>query len=117
MPRRLATTLCLAAGCLATAGCLFNADGERIVRGNEERTSVAFESEQGLVDFQSTVRARNTYSARRQGENAVAIPFILSIDQTLVLSSDAFYNDEVCAADINGDGTLSDAEVRAYCAN
>ena len=117
MLQRLA--LCAAASLLAatSGGCLFNATGEKVVRGREERRKIDFESEQALVDFESTVRRRDTSMTRNQGQSQVMIPFILYVDQTRVLSSNAFYNDEVAAADVDGDGILSDAEVRAYCGN
>ena len=117
MLQRLA--LCAAASLLAatSAGCLFSSTGERIVRPDEGRRTVAFESEQAMIDFQSAARLRDTYGARRQGEHQVAIPFILLVDETRVLSESAFYNDQIAAADLDGDGTLTDAEVRAYCEN
>ena len=107
---------CLAAAlAVGSGGCLINAEGERIVRRSEDRKAVEFESERGLIDFQQTVRRRNTRLSRYEGEGSFAVPFIIAVDQTRILSENAFYNDQVRAADVNADGTLSDAEVRAYC--
>lgn len=115
-PMQLRGLLFLAAGTLVatSAGCLIMADGERIVRDEEERLPVEFESEQGLIDFQTAVRRRGTPGARYEGEGSFMIPLIIAVDQTRILSQDAFYNDQVRAADVNRDGTLSDAEVTAY---
>ena len=101
----------LAAG---AGGCLINAEGERIVREKEPRRTIDFESETGLERFQQAVQQRGSWSSRYQGESSFGIPFIIGIEQRRVISENAFYNDQVTAADVNGDGTLSDAEVRGY---
>lgn len=95
-------------------GCLINADGDRIVRRSEARRDITFESEEGLVRFQKAVRQRSGYSERYVGRSSFAIPFLIAVDQKRVLSENAWYNDQVTAADVNGDGELSDAEVEAY---
>ena len=102
---------------LPTAGCLINAGGDAIVRRSEHRQTVNFESERGLIDFQTAVRRRGDENGRYLGDSKFAIPFLIDVDQRRVLSENAFYNDQLKTADVNGDGTLSDAEVRAYAGN
>ena len=117
MNRRFARLLTLALACPLAAvagGCLINAEGERVVRNNEARRTVQFESDTGLEQFQQTVRMRGSWASRYQGESSFGIPFIIGVEQRRVISENAFYNDQVSAADVNGDGVLSDAEVRAY---
>ena len=99
---------------LPLAGCLINAGGDAIVRRSEDRVAVNFESEPGLVGFQQAVRLRGDEDGRYLGKSQFAIPFLIDVDQRRVLSENAFYNDQVKAADVNADATLSDAEVRAY---
>lgn len=112
MPRLL---LCLLALLPAvTSGCLINSDGDRIIRRSEARREVAFESEEGLVRFQKAVRQRSGYNERYVGRSSFAIPFLISVDRKRILSENAWYNDQVTAADVDGDDQLSDAEVEAY---
>ena len=99
---------------LLGGGCLINAGGESVVRRSEQRRRVEFESEEGLIRFQQTVRQRGGRNERYMGRSEFAVPFLISVDKKRVLSENAHYNDEVAAADVNGDGELSDAEVRAY---
>lgn len=104
----------LATASLLLGGCLINAHGDRIIRRDDTRVDAFFESEEGLIDFQSTVRRRMTHGNRYLGRSEFFIPFIIEIDQDRILSRTAFYNDQVEFADLNGDGQLSDAEVTAY---
>ena len=107
-----ACLLPLAATC--AGGCLLVATGDKTIRANEPRTNVAFASDDGLLQFQGYVNRHNDRDAREAGEGSLVIPFITYIEQRKVISKDAFFNDQVRAADVNGDGTLSDAEVRAF---
>ena len=116
MPRPPTFAL-LALALLPLAGCLINAGGDAIVRRSEKRVAVNFESEQGLIDFQQAVRRRGDANGRYLGDSKFAIPFLINVDQRRVLSENAFYNDQVRAADVDGNATLSDAEVRAYAVN
>ena len=109
----LLPVLVLAAAPLS-AGCLCIAEKERVVRANEPRVIVDFESEEGLIAFQSSVISRDTLRSRRQGSSDVLIPFLLNVETSSVLSDTAYYNDQVAMADVNRDGVLSDAEVSGF---
>ena len=107
-----ACLLPLAATC--AGGCLFVATGDKTIRASEPRTNIAFASDDGLLQFQGYVNRHNDRDARDAGESEVVIPFITYVQQQRIISKAAFFNDQVRAADVNGDGTLSDAEVKAF---
>jgi hypothetical protein len=112
---RKTTLICLT--CVVnplSTGCLINSDGDRIVRRSEARRDISFETEEGLVRFQKAVRERSGYNERYLGRSSFAIPFLISADRKRILSENAWYNDQVTATDVNGDGELSDAEVEGY---
>ena len=102
----------LAATC--AGGCLFVATGDKTIRADEPRTNIAFASDEGLLQFQGYVNRHNGRADRGAGEGSLVIPFITYVEQRKIVAKDAFFNDQVRAADVNGDGTLSDAEVKAF---
>lgn len=108
--------LCLsfAASALLMGGCLVTTHRDRVIREDEPPVPVKFESEEGMVQFHAAVNRRGTREARERARSSFNIPFIISSNTRHVLSRPAFFNDQVLVADVNADGTLSDAEVSAY---
>ena len=100
--------------CLLLGGCLVTTSGTRVIRKDEQRQSVAFESDQGLLDFNTALRQRDSAGARHRGRSSFNIPFIISANSRHVLGRSAYFNDQVRIADVDADGVLSDAEVFAY---
>lgn len=99
---------------LPLGGCLITTHRDRVVRQDEPRQQVRFESDQGMVDFRNAVRRRGLDGARERGRSSFNLPFIISANHRDVLSWPAFFNDQVRLADFDGDGTISDAEAAAY---
>jgi hypothetical protein len=99
---------------LLTAGCLVTTHEDKVIREDEPREAVVFESDEGMMQFHAAVNRRSDGGARDRGRSSFNIPFIVSANTRKVLSRTAFFNDQMRLADINADGTLSDAEVWAY---
>ena len=113
---RIAGAAALGAAVLSGGGCLINSGSEQVVDADAKRVAVEFESEQGLTDFQKTVRSRYAAGGGVVSKSGLAIPFVIAAGNKKVLSENAFYNAEVEKADVNGDHQISDAEARAYAA-
>ena len=111
---RHALSMFVAACLLCGVGCVFNSHREEVIGGDASRQPVTFESPQSLQQFTREVSGRYP-SARRQGHDSFAIPFVIGASTTKVLSENAFYNSQVEKADVDANGALSDAEVEAYC--
>lgn len=99
---------------LSLGGCLITTHRDHVVRKDEPRRQVNFESDQGLVDFHNAVHRRGVGGARERGSSSFNLPFIISANERNVLSWPAFFNDQIRLADFDGDGVISDAEVAAY---
>jgi hypothetical protein len=104
----------LAACAIAGGGCLINSASREVIEPNAPRTAVNFESEKAMATFQKEVKHRYRAGGGEQGSGAFAVPFVMAVSETRVLSENAFYNTQVRNADVNGDGTISDAEARVY---
>ena len=96
------------------AGCLIISDDDKVVRRKEPRTVVRFESDAGMLRFVGHFNRHSGRDERSLGEGSLMIPFIAAINQERVLAKNAYYNDQVEAADVDANGTLSDAEVNAF---
>lgn len=100
---------CLLVLCFAS-GCLVNIAGTKVVEPSAERMPVDFESDEGMKAFVRQVAQR--YPAERNaGGGYFGVPFLIGVSERRVLSENAHFNAAVRRADINGDGTLSDAEL------
>src|SRR5687768_13613113 len=104
----------LAACALAGGGCLINSSNREVIEPDAKRMAVQFESEKAMAGFQKEVYHRYRAGGGEQGSGAFAVPFVMAVSETRVLSENAFYNRQVHKADVNGDGTISDAEARVY---
>ena len=97
---------------VAAGGCIVSAR-ETEVRADEPRLIARFESDDGLARFQRVVRERAEWD-REVGGSAVVLPFVV-LARGETLSRNAFYNDQLAAADVDADGLIRDAEVDGYC--
>jgi hypothetical protein len=104
----------LAICAVAAGGCLINSSSEKVLEPDAPRTTVQFESEKAMAAFQKEVQGRYRSGGGERGSGAFAIPFVIAVAEKRVLSENAFYNTQVRNADVNGDGTISDAEARVY---
>ena len=96
-----------------SGGCLINSSREKVLEPDAPRTTVNFESEEALASFQKEVATRYPEGSE-QNSSFFGVPFVVGISTTKVLSENAFYNAQVRKADADGDGTISNAEARAY---
>lgn len=93
-------------------GCLINIGGTKVIDESAPRVAVDFESEAGMTAFVRHISHR--YPAEKnKGSGYFGIPFIIGVSETRVLSENAHYNAAVDKIDLNQDGTVSDAELRA----
>lgn len=107
-------TLAVAASCAFLTSCLFSNRSERVVEPDAARRTVQFQSDAGLEQFQRTVSRAYRKGDGVRSESEVAIPFVLHSESREMLSENAYFNEQVVKADMDGDGVLSDAECRAY---
>jgi hypothetical protein len=94
-------------------GCLLTHHSVNVLRQDEPRRTVQFESD----------LARQAFGARAYDDKAreaqskakfVAIPFLLWYSRTDVKSENAYYNDQVAACDANADGLITLDEALAF---
>lgn len=103
--------LMVCASVLATSsGCLVMHERKRVIREDESRNSVQFESADAAAKFHQV--ASNDRSRKHDGSSAsLAIPFLVGISSSTVLSQNAFFNDQVVACDTDNNGLITEAEV------
>lgn len=95
------------------SGCLFAHNSTNVVRSDELRRSVRFESPVAREAF--SARAFNDKVREKATQSKFfAIPFLFWYSRTDTLSDNAFYNDQVAACDANHDGVISVEEALAY---
>ena len=104
----------LAACAMAGGGCLINSASREVIEPDAPRTTVQFQSEKAMATFQKEVHGRYRAGAGEQGSGAFAVPFVMAVSETRVLSENAFYNTQVRKADVDGNGTITEAEARVY---
>lgn len=106
---------CLAASLplLASSGCLVMHASEKVVRQDERRERVDFESDFARRSFQGRALSGE---ARREagGKFAFGIPFIAGFARSTVVSQNAWYNDQIAVCDADGDRLITDDEVLAF---
>lgn len=94
-------------------GCLFVRHSTNVVRQDEQRRPVQFESESAKNIFQAGVVKMSDH---KEGSNphVVAIPFLCWYSRVDVPSDNAVYNDQVAACDSNGDGLIATSEAQLF---
>jgi hypothetical protein len=102
-----AALLCLCSGCLITH------HSTNVVRQDEPRRPVQFESSAAQQAF--SARAFDEEAREKAAKTSFfAVPFLLWWSKTNVLSEGAYFNDQVAACDADGDGVISVQEALAY---
>jgi hypothetical protein len=95
------------------SGCLVTHVNRSIVRANEPRRDMQFESPFAQRTFNQLAfnekRRNDSVSARM-----VAIPFLTMHVHTATPSENAFYNDQIAVCDTDGDGFITDSEAMSY---
>jgi hypothetical protein len=98
---------------LLCPGCLFVRHTTRVVRKDEVRQPVRFESEQAQYLFEGGISDVKPLQGMRNPE-IVAVPLLLLYARTDVLSDAAFYNDQLLACDTDGNRSITLDEALAY---
>jgi len=97
----------------SSSGCLLNRTNRKVVRQDEARQGVQFES--NLAQSAFTQAATDESKREAEGDSSgIYIPFLLAWGDETVLSPAAYYNDQIMLCDANGDGLITEAEAWAY---
>lgn len=85
-----------------------------VIRPDARREAAIFESKRGAKSFEDHVAERYARGDAVRERNQGGIPLFYSAEEKRMLSENAFYNEQLQAADVDRNGVLSDAEIRAY---
>lgn len=96
----------------ACPGCLITHHSTKVIRRDEARRPVRFESDAALQAFNA--RAAEQKAAETNQARVLAIPFLLWWSRLDAKSDSAHFNDETSACDADGDGLITEAEALAY---
>ena len=109
-------SICVLVGLALVAtsgGCLISHSKHRVVRQDEIRQHVTYESQYAQQTFLQ--RATDDAARERNGsEHSFAVPFLIGLSYTSELSENAYYNDQLMTCDANSDGVISNAEASAF---
>ncbi|OQA00967.1 MAG: hypothetical protein BWY71_00546 [Planctomycetes bacterium ADurb.Bin412] len=98
-----------------SGGCLFVYNGDKVVRKNEPKRQVQFESAEASQLFHNKFNASLCSCQNRDEEHeSVVIPFIMATNTSTKLSESACYNDALTLCDNNKDNCISLAEAQTY---
>lgn len=98
---------------LFQTGCLVTHVNRTVIRENEPRKEPQFESPFAQRTFnQLALNEKRRIAAT--STRMVAIPFLTMHVRSATLSENAFYNDQIAVADIDGDGVITDSEAISY---
>lgn len=94
-------------------GCLVNHTQKRVIRENEKRISVEFESLNAAESFNKIANSEDIRQSLGSSAS-FGVPFLIGLSRESVPSQNAFYNDQVIRCDINNDGLISDQEAYSF---
>jgi hypothetical protein len=91
-------------------GCLTVFSKTEVIRSDEHRPSVQFESAKTAAVFYDEMDRRS----RVVGGACLGVPFITIYAKETVVSENAFFGDQVRECDTNHDGLITELEARIY---
>jgi hypothetical protein len=91
-------------------GCLTLYSKKEVVRGEEVRRPITFESAQAAEIFQKAMKDKSP----SLGGTDISIPFITLYSRERELSDSAFFNDCVIRCDTNQDGIITMTEAQIF---
>ncbi len=98
-----------------SAGCLFVYTGDKVIRKNEAKRQVQFETAEASQLFHNKYHASLcSCQSQDQEHEVVVIPFIMATNTSTKLSESACYNDALTLCDSNNDNCISLAEAQTY---
>jgi hypothetical protein len=113
--RRFIAILLILISLVFSSGCLFVYNGDKVIRKNEVKRSVQFESEEASRIFYEKFKANLCSCQNRDSSHeSVVIPFIMATNTNTKLSEAGCYNDALTACDIDSNNTITMAEVQFY---
>jgi hypothetical protein len=95
------------------AGCAVVFERNELLRAQEPRQCVRFESEKAAELFQTAFAYRLQHQSPTNSSN-FGIFLVTWMSWTTTVAEAAFYNDEAAACDLNHDGLITEAEAVAY---
>jgi hypothetical protein len=101
----------LAAASLALLpGCLTLFSKTEVVRGEESRRPIRFESQQAAEQFNDAVR----WKSKGLGGTHLGVPFVTLYSRDRQLSDSAHFNDCVARCDTDQDGVITLVEAKVF---
>lgn len=112
-PSRTCATLLLPAVLLCSAGCLMVRTHDEVLRRDESKRPVQFQS--GFAQRTFTQKALSADERNRSAESSsLGVPFLFLYRKRTLRSEAAFFNDQLALCDADGDGFITDDEVMAF---
>lgn len=109
MNRSIVAIALLAASALSS-GCLTLYSKTEVLRGDEQRVPVRYESARAAEAFR---RGMERHSAE-QGNTSFWLPFVTLYERRKVLSPEAHFNAQVRCCDADQDGLITEEEAYVY---
>lgn len=91
-------------------GCLTLFSKTEVVRGEEPRRPIRFESQQAAEEFNRAVK----WKSKSMGGTHMGVPFITLYSKDRQLSESAHFNDCVLRCDTDQDGVISLVEAKIF---
>jgi hypothetical protein len=107
---RLFSVLTAVVGMTSLSGCLTVFSKTEVIRSEEQRPAVQFESSKAASVFYEELDRRS----HTVGGSYFGIPFITLYAKETVVSDNAFFADQVRECDTNHDGLITELEARIY---
>lgn len=108
---RFAAAVFAVAALVFLPGCLTLFSKTEVVRGEEPRRPVRFESTEAAEEFNRAVKWKSKASL---GGAHVGVPFVTLYSRQRQLSESAHFNDCVARCDTDQDGTITLAEAKIF---
>jgi hypothetical protein len=113
MKKTMAVYGSLAASALLFAGCITH---ESNTTRDAERTKVEFENDAAARIFYEALSHENCNEGQRESTTKFEIPVVFEYKHHVTTGPNAMFNRAVELCDINHDGTITEAEARAFAA-
>ena len=91
-------------------GCLTLFSKTEVIRGEEPRRPIKFESAEAADTFNSALK----WKSKSMGGAELGVPFVTLYSRNCQLSDSAHFNDCVLRCDTDQDGTITLAEARMF---
>jgi hypothetical protein len=97
---------------LALPGCITIFSKTEVLRGDEQRAPIRFESAKAATEFQGQLQVRQQNN--QVSYSHVSVPFITLFERTRTLSDSAFFNEQVHRCDTDQNGLITEQEALVY---